>query len=512
MGGLIFGVSAIYSNEYNNNLFANACHDTCPRDGTSCCADQLARLTLVSSVGFFVADGAAAPWGEVVDRGGPRVSLAAAACVSVVGLFMLSASAYIDETVLDSPDYWKFGQQGSNAADVLATLGLILVGGAGPGIFNGVYVGCLNLKDTTRSIFYEATLATLVAGCFDASSLVFNLFSAATGFIALGTGFLIWGFWCMFLVTVTLFYAIREVESPDGSTAPSAPTEASALIDAEKAKPSDTATPAYGSLLSTLSGRLLGGSKEGAAEMKTATESKEATLLPTASDASARQCCGPDGTAMVCAREAWAAVGTWHNLLLVLTMGFLNLACSHYITAHQAYLSLTYGTGVAAEVSDLFDVLFPILGFCAALGVSPLLTAEAQWLPFAVLCAIANTWIVLTIIPTITTQYIAVVIFGPMRTLQWASFYRIVGANVELYDPSSVGRTLGYNGLLIAIIGDALAPVLMSFAQASSGPADEENRYMIVKIVLLCILGPISASLPIYLRRISAKPPVTAVA
>ena len=51
-----------------------------------------------------------------------------------------------------------------------------------------------------------------------------------------------------------------------------------------------------------------------------------------------------------------------------------------------------------------------------------------------------------------------------MRTLQWASFYRIVGANVDLYEPSAVGRTLGYNGLFIAIIGDALSPPVSAWA------------------------------------------------
>ena len=57
----------------------------------------------------------------------------------------------------------------------------------------------------------------------------------------------------------------------------------------------------------------------------------------------------------------------------------------------------------------------------------------------------------LAIIPTVGTQYCAAVLFGPMRTLQWASFYRIVGANEELYEPSAVGRTLGYNGLIIKL-------------------------------------------------------------
>jgi hypothetical protein len=101
--------------------------------------------------------------------------------------------------------------------------------------------------------------------------------------------------------------------------------------------------------------------------------------------------------------------------------------------------------------------------------------------------------------------------------LQWASFYHIVGSNAALYQPASVGRTLGYNGIAIAIIGDAFAPLLMAFAQASPDPSsllprpeehheeDEATRYAFIKVFLLVIVLPISASLPIYLRHIGSR-------
>jgi len=146
-----------------------------------------------------------------------------------------------------------------------------------------------------------------------------------------------------------------------------------------------------------------------------------------------------------------------------------------------------------------------VLGFCAALGVSPLLTAKAQWLPFVVLTVMANTWVILTMIPTVATQYLAVFVFGPMRTLQWASFYRIVGANADLYEPSAVGRTLGYNGLFIAIIGDALSPPLMGFAQGVESDEAQSTRYLQLKIMLLCLIMPITIAVPVYLHRVTSK-------
>ena len=71
------------------------------------------------------------------------------------------------------------------------------------------------------------------------------------------------------------------------------------------------------------------------------------------------------------------------------------------------------------RISDAFDVLFPVLGFCASIAVSPLLTSKT-WVPFAVLSVISSLWVILTIIPAVETQWASVVIFGPMRTLQAA--------------------------------------------------------------------------------------------
>ena len=80
------------------------------------------------------------------------------------------------------------------------------------------------------------------------------------------------------------------------------------------------------------------------------------------------------------------------------------------------------------------------------------------------------------------------------------SFYRIIGATPELYDPGSVGRALGYNGLIIAILGDAMNPALMSLAQTDATSTEQLTRFTNIKIVLLCLLLPVSIALPYYLR------------
>ena len=93
MGGLVFGVSSVFDDLYSIYAFEGICmprEEACPRDGQPCCNMQLQILSLFSSVGFFVADGAAAPWGEIVDRLGPRRCLGWAAALSVTGLIRFS--------------------------------------------------------------------------------------------------------------------------------------------------------------------------------------------------------------------------------------------------------------------------------------------------------------------------------------------------------------------------------------------------------------------------------------
>ena len=89
-----------------------------------------------------------------------------------------------------------------------------------------------------------------------------------------------------------------------------------------------------------------------------------------------------------------------------------------------------------------------------------------------------------------------------MRMLQWAAFYRLVGSSPALYDPEAVGRSIGYNLLIIAVVGDGLSPLLTAYAAADGLSAEVQSiRYQNVKIVLLCILVPSVIALPWYLRR-----------
>ena len=426
MGGLVFGISSIFPNLYDEDAFEGVCdaRHLCPHDGTACCNEQLQILSLFSSIGFFVADGAAAPWGEIVDRCGSRACLFCAALMSIIALLFLGSGSAIDEAVENN------GWRGSLGADTLTSIGLVLAGAAGPGVFNGVYTGCLGLPEP-RTPFYEAILATLVAGSFDLSSLVFNLFSSASALVPLSVGFFGWAVVAAILVTLTLIYAIPSTvpaPSPAGemeAALPAKPTEETGLLKGpsppavEEKQPDPTSGKSYGSSLLSY---ITGSSKP---NEESAIAQKEQALLQQKEEPAAekQKTSGPHGwletTWESVLLPVYHVICTPHNLLLVTLMSVLNLSCSHYLVSRAAYLRLQHDGETSTSISDAFDICFPVLGFCAAIAVSPILTAKA-WVPFAVLAVAANLWLILITIPSVATQWMSVAVFGPMRTLQWA--------------------------------------------------------------------------------------------
>lgn len=503
MGGSIFGISALYSDEYEYALYSDVCNQ--PRScrhhsgGVPCCPTQLSYVSLFSSIGFFLNDAAAAPWGELVDRAGPRVCLTCAACMGSLGLAFLGAAALVDIESIDTPQLSIFMSHGFlQEADVLASLGLIMVGCAGPGVFAGVYVGLLALSTSVgpAHTLFEASLSTFAAGAEDLSSLVFSLFNIADHHgVPLPASFFTWACICVGLTLLVLRYALRPKppRAVDEARQQGTLSESTTLLVPKPSAPAPAATPA-------------------AAPATTSPEIETSTGSPAAAPAPPSEAAALDRRSWV--TRVWAAVQTakravWttHNIILVSLMSMINLASSHHLVSHGEYLTILFGDATASAISALFDIAFPVLGFCAALFMSPILTADHPWVPFICLSILVNTWLALSIIPIIETQYLASVVFGPMRTLQWASFYHIIGTNTMLYEPKAVGRILGYNGLAIAILGAALSPLLMMFAQAPANIADQRWRYLANRVALLCIILPTSAAFPYYLKSLYSKPP-----
>merc|ERR1712070_544751 len=112
--------------------------------------------------------GAAAGWGELADRKGPWVCLLFASSLSVSGFVFLALGSVSTGDV----------------ADRITTMALFILGCAGPGVFNGGYLGGVQVTNDVPTL--KAALTSFSAAAFDGSALVFMLFQAAATGLQLG--------------------------------------------------------------------------------------------------------------------------------------------------------------------------------------------------------------------------------------------------------------------------------------------------------------------------------------
>ena len=172
MCGIVFGIPSLYPSLYGWGYFAQSCSPAAVSeweaktsllhgvsDSPKLCDAQMNYVSLASSITFFMADAAAGLWGELVDRLGPRQCFVAASLMSIAGLMTLSV--LFTSTAI------------STMRDVAMTSALALLGFAGPGIFNGAYIGCLAI--VTESPSHVSAFTAYSAACFDGSALVFGI-------------------------------------------------------------------------------------------------------------------------------------------------------------------------------------------------------------------------------------------------------------------------------------------------------------------------------------------------
>lgn len=211
MGGVVFGISSLYPLLYSQGFYRTVCHvDTDQMEqvcaarevlASKCCDTQFVRFSLVASGSFFLVDAAAAPWGELADRAGGRICLLIATIISVSGFVLLSLGSL---TRTDSP----------------TTFALMLLGFAGPGAFNGGYIGSLELIGDNNAEL-KSLLTSFSAAAFDGSALVFMLFQGAAHLLfittpsdlhGLAVPSMLWAIIC----TVTVCSIIKHCGDPSG--------------------------------------------------------------------------------------------------------------------------------------------------------------------------------------------------------------------------------------------------------------------------------------------------------
>ena len=156
----------------------------------------------------------------------------------------------------------------------------------------------------------------------------------------------------------------------------------------------------------------------------------------------------------------------------------------------------------AAAVGDTFSTAFPIVGFFSGLLVWPLLRhVRAQWIRWAAVGGVTMLHVGFSLVVSCWSQMVAAVLFGLVRTSQWASFFHLL-ADSEQVAPSLYSRVLGYNLLAIAAVSDLVPFVVIACIERSR--SDHEPLYLVAKLSFLLVLLVTSGAFTVHLKLASS--------
>lgn len=171
------------------------------------------------------------------------------------------------------------------------------------------------------------------------------------------------------------------------------------------------------------------------------------------------------------------------TLLLVLFMSLYNLNSAFYIESISDQIRASFAEPTAKRLDLTFDLAFPIGGLLTSVAAAKLLSRQdlSHAALFSLVYALAALFCTLQLAPLVSAQYMAALIFGPARTLQWSLYFHLL---VVRYPESVSGRLIGYCNLAIALVGDGIPYALAAFVSMDNLPLTKAVKYTLVHVVL----------------------------
>ena len=182
-------------------------------------------------------------------------------------------------------------------------------------------------------------------------------------------------------------------------------------------------------------------------------------------------------------------------------MGIFNLKSSFFIATFASQMRDMFYAPTADALSQTFNIAFPVGGFFTSVIASLLLErlGDREDLYLTLVLLLAIMFGIYNLLPYAASQFAAALLFGPTRTLQWATYFHFLSLP-RRYPPQFVGRLLGYGNLVIALIGDVPLSALNAFVLYTDTLGSSAARYLLVHFLLqIALIGCLA--LPWYLHK-----------
>lgn len=150
------------------------------------------------------------------------------------------------------------------------------------------------------------------------------------------------------------------------------------------------------------------------------------------------------------------------TLVVVAFMSAYTLKSSFLIMTYADQMENMFGEELGKKLVSVFNFAFPVGGGATAV-VSAIVLDRLGSRPdlyMTIVLALAITVCLLNTMPFFLAQLGTALLFGPVRTIQWACYFHYLS---HCYPPDILGRLIGYGNIIIATFGDLLPWVLHQY-------------------------------------------------
>ena len=180
------------------------------------------------------------------------------------------------------------------------------------------------------------------------------------------------------------------------------------------------------------------------------------------------------------------------TLLLMMTMAFANLKATYYIVSFSEDARVLFPPEVAERLDVIFNVGFPMGSLISSPLTSLLLRRFRKRPDVYMMVAVVGVNVVglLTLSSHPLPQTVAVMLFGPSRTLLWSCYFHFL-AQPNRFARATKGRMLGYSNLIIAVMSD-LPPYLLNWCVTRFNGLTLATVHLLLQVALLgCLAFPV---------------------
>ncbi|KAG4107317.1 MFS general substrate transporter [Neocallimastix lanati (nom. inval.)] len=393
--GIIFGFQALKSILIENKVYFELCESTKENNEITQCNEQILKFSLMFSLASTATNAFSLPIGFLLDKYGPRVSCYIGSILFFFGCLLLG---------LSGPSFNGY------------LIGFLLLGIAGPFIFIST------LHFSTVFPKKSGLIMAALTGSFDASSVIFLLFNKLYYFFdkkySVQTFFLVY-----MIVPIIIFIANSflmpktslqwsESESEDLINESD---EFSSLLNNDKETSIISSTNNYQSIISE--------------HEQNENRNKEKDIKEMTS---------------------WEQMKTKEYILITLLTSIFMIRLNFYIsTTEEQFSTISNDEDGIKNTVQFFNIMLPLAGVLSIMPIGWLLDNFKIYIGFTVLCLMALIFGVLSLIPSLSLQFISIIIFVFMRPLLYTSGNDF---SSKTFGFKTFGRVYGLMNLISSIV------------------------------------------------------------